>query len=190
MTKRKPYSLILASGGIDSTACIKFYKNIHFEVEVLFIDYGQMSRKQEYESLLSIASYYKVKLIKLTVSNSNKKFNGGEVIGRNAFLYFTALMNFSKETGVIATGIHSGTNYYDCSNKFINQLEAVFYDYSKGSISIGVPFINFNKREIWDYCDIQKVPVYLTYSCELGRAQPCGLCDTCKDLEALYAGKK
>jgi 7-cyano-7-deazaguanine synthase len=47
--------------------------------------------------------------------------------------------------------------------------------------------LDFSKRDIWKYCKIEKVPIHLTYSCELGKKQPCGNCDTCKDLEKIYA---
>jgi len=38
MTARKV--LVLASGGIDSTACLFYYKELGHEIEALFVDYG------------------------------------------------------------------------------------------------------------------------------------------------------
>ncbi|MEO8398272.1 MAG: 7-cyano-7-deazaguanine synthase [Ignavibacteriaceae bacterium] len=189
MKKNKNYVLVLASGGIDSTACINFYKNLQFEIEALFIDYGQLSKKKELDAITSIAEYYKINLIKIRVIN-NRKYRDGLILGRNAFLCFVALINFRKENGIIAIGIHSGTNYYDCSEKFSKQIQTLFDGYSQGTIKIGIPFLNFNKKEICDYCNFEKVPIYLSYSCELGEIQPCGNCSTCKDLQVIYASKK
>ena len=82
-------------------------------------------------------------------------------------------MNFSKKNGIIALGIHHGTVYYDCSEKFLKQTQDIFDEYTERTIKLGAPFLNFNKKEIWDYCQIEKVP-YLnsSYSCELGKKQP------------------
>lgn len=189
MKKINNYVLILASGGIDSTACINFYKKLQFDVDAVFVDYGQLSRKKEFQAISLIANYFKINLITINVTMNNE-FSDGYIPGRNAFLCSTALMNFKKENGIIAIGIHSGTAYYDCSENFSKQIQMIFDGYTQGAIKIGAPFLNFNKREIFDYCTYEKVPIHLSYSCELGLQQPCGICLTCKDLQKLYASEK
>ena len=189
MKKIKSYVLILASGGIDSTACINFYKKLNFEIEVLFIDYGQPSNRKEHHAISLITKYYQVKLFTIKVSNI-QKFKDGFIKGRNAFFMFTGLMNFSRKNGIISLGIHKGTNYYDCSEDFSIDLQKIFDKYSNETIKIGIPFLKFKKNEIFDYCLLENVPVNLTYSCELGLRQPCGKCLTCKDLIAIYDNKK
>lgn len=185
----KNYVLVLSSGGLDSTACIRFYKKLKFEVEALFIDYGQSASSLELKSIKKISNHYKIKLNKVQVKNYNK-FKDGVIPGRNAFLLFSALMNFKRPNGTIACGIHSGTNYFDCSKEFIEQIQELFEQYSQGTIKIGTPFLTFNKQEIFNYCISEKIPVELTYSCEVGNKKPCGKCATCKDLIAIYASKK
>lgn len=178
------YALILASGGIDSTACINFYKKLEFEIELLFIDYGQLSRKKEYLAIVSIANYYNVPINKIKIS-PNKQYNDGFILGRNAVLYFLALNNFKRTDGLIVTGVHAGTGYYDCSEEFSNQMQIIFDCYSNNTIKISTPFITFNKLDIKNYCQLESVPLHLTYSCELGKKQPCGICGTCKELISL-----
>ncbi len=39
------------SGGIDSTACINFYKKMEFNVEGIFFDYGLASNKINFNEL-------------------------------------------------------------------------------------------------------------------------------------------
>ena len=189
MKKNQHNIVVLASGGIDSTACINFYKKLKFNVEALFIDYGQVASDKEFEAVSSVSEYYKIKLVTVKVLNS-KKFKGGLINGRNAFLCFAALINFSKKSGIVALGIHKGTNYYDCSVEFSRQVQKIFDEYSHDTIKIGTPFINFNKADIFEYCRLENVPLHLTYSCELGKKQPCGTCSTCKDLMTIYASKK
>lgn len=188
MKNTSKYVLILASGGIDSTACIKFYRKLKFKVDVIFFDYGQTASKKEFSALKQISRTFKIIPRKVRLAKSNK-FKDGLVIGRNAFLIFSALMLFGKKSGILAIGIHKGTGYYDCSQAFIDQVQVIIDQYSQGTISLAAPFLNFNKKEIWDYCIMEKVPLQLTYSCELGENQPCNKCSTCKDLKKLYASK-
>lgn len=179
--------IILSSGGIDSTACIRFFQKMEFEVEALFFDYGQISKENELAALTSIAKFYGISFRNIVIRMEGQ-LKDGLIPGRNAVFYLTALMHLQKDCGIIASGIHTGTPYYDCSPSFLELIQGLFNGYSNGTVKASAPFLNFSKKEIWDYCQSEEVPVELTYSCELGKKQPCGLCDTCKDLEKLYAG--
>lgn len=189
MIKKKKHAIILASGGIDSTACINFYKNLNFDIFLIFFDYGQPSAKLEHKAISRIAHYYSIPFEKITIKNL-RQFSDGLILGRNAAFYFLALMHFDQSDGVISSGIHYGTGYYDCSQNFIDQVNKLIYEYSQDTIRAEAPFIDFTKKDILEYCFLQNVPLELTYSCELGKKQPCGICATCKDLIAIYALKK
>lgn len=175
------------SGGIDSTACLAFYLAQLFTVSTLFVDYGQISAKQESNAASSISNHYCVSLETIKVTGF-REWSGGYIPGRNAFLLYTALLAFKQSTGLIGIGIHAGTTYQDCSEPFVQHMQASFDLYTDGRIRIGAPFLKWDKREIWDFCQSVKVPLELTYSCELGRNQPCGECLSCKDTETLHAG--
>jgi len=177
---------ILLSGGIDSAACVAFYLEENFFVQCLFIDYGQTAAKREALSARVIAKRYNVSLSSIKWSGLRMK-NAGFISGRNAFLLLAALMEIPKDAGILAIGVHSGTNYYDCSPAFFHKMQSIFDSYTKGIIQIGTPFLKWTKRDIWSFCKSKKVPVELTYSCELGLEQPCGKCLSCHDLEILNA---
>jgi 7-cyano-7-deazaguanine synthase len=177
--------MVLLSGGIDSSACVAYYISQHLLVTALFVDYGQKSAKREIKAARLISKAYKVPLKVITIAGG-KRCGGGCILGRNAFLLYAGLMNFEYESGLIAIGVHSGTAYWDCSEDFILLMQNCFKTYSGGYISIDAPFLKWNKREIWDYCVSKKVPLKFTYSCELGKKQPCGQCLSCRDLESLY----
>jgi 7-cyano-7-deazaguanine synthase len=181
--------LVLSSGGIDSTGCIKFFKKMKFDVEAMFFDYGQISRRNEYKAVTDVANYFKVRLW-VTKIKAETEFSNGLIQGRNAVFYFSGLMNFKWKSGLIASGIHKGTPYYDCSDSFLKDIQRIFDGYSNGTVKASAPFLMFSKKEIWNYCKNEKVPLKLTYSCELGLTQPCGVCDTCKDLLEIYASSK
>jgi 7-cyano-7-deazaguanine synthase len=182
---KKRNVIVLSSGGIDSTACIHFYLKRKYEVTSLFVDYGQLSKNKEAKSSLNIAKYFNIPYRKIKIKNY-KSFSQGYIQGRNALLLTIALINSEFETGIIAIAIHSGTEYSDCSQYFVDHIQLLFDDYSKGTIKIGVPFINFYKYEIWKYCKKNNIPLNLTYSCELGLKQPCNKCSSCKDFLKLY----
>jgi 7-cyano-7-deazaguanine synthase len=189
MTVRKSRQkkvMVLLSGGIDSSACIAYYLSQRFLVTALFVNYGQKSAKREVRAARLISKAYRVplKVIKLS---GGKSWGGGCILGRNAFLLYAGLMNFKHENGLIAIGVHSSTTYWDCSEEFIKKIQDSFESYSKGCISVDAPFLKWNKKEIWNFCIKEKVPLEYTYSCELGKEQPCGQCLSCKDLEALNA---
>lgn len=178
--------LVLLSGGIDSTAMVHFYKTQGNSVSGLFIDFGQISGKREESASELIADFFKIKLYKVKCSGIDT-WKSGYIRGRNAFLLHTALMNFPFKRGIIAIGIHSGTNYIDCSHSFALMMQQSFDIYTDGQVNLGTPFIDWKKNEIYCYSQKKGIPLHLTYSCELGKEQPCGECISCKDLEALNA---
>lgn len=53
-------AFILLSGGIDSLACVNFYKALDYEVECIFCDYGQPASISEKQASQKIAVYYNV----------------------------------------------------------------------------------------------------------------------------------
>lgn len=177
---------MLFSGGIDSTACLSFYKERKLSVYGLFIDYGQPSAKRELDAVDTIAKQFDIRVVKTKLICS-KTFTDGLIVGRNAFLIITALLSLPKRAEIISLGIHSGTNYADCSKIFIQSMQDVINIYAHGSVQIDVPFIDWSKLDIIKYCKRNSIELENTYSCELGYDQPCNKCTTCKEIKELYA---
>lgn len=178
--------MVLLSGGIDSSACIQYYQENGFEVEGLFVDFGQLAVSRERKAVTRITKHYNIKSSVLT-NKGFPPFRDGEIQGRNLFLVSSALMFLKSRHAIIALGIHAGTNYIDCSELFVQKLNVILDMYSSGKTTLGAPFLSFTKAEIFEYSKIKGLPVELTYSCELGLQQPCGKCSSCKDLRTLYA---
>jgi 7-cyano-7-deazaguanine synthase len=183
MGKNNKAALVLSSGGIDSTACIKYYQDQGFEVQGFFVDYGQRARLREYESVQKIAAFYKIKIDSMTVQNHGT-LPYGEIKGRNAFFIMAALLTNHDFVGLISLGIHAGVPYYDCSNEFLKKISLIVSEYSDGQIKVDAPFINWDKKMIVSYCREVGVPMHMTYSCENGD-EPCGKCLSCLDRSAL-----
>ena len=177
------------SGGIDSTALIKYYLNLDYKVNGLYINYGQLSNSMEIRAVEKIGEHYGIQVAKSKI-DLNKNFKSGEIIGRNLMLLSIALTDFTYDYGTIAIGIHSGTNYSDCTPNFIKTTQESFDIYKDGRVQIEAPFMNMLKSDIWNFCIDQNVPLSLTYSCENGNIKGCGQCLSCKDKESLYEFSK
>ncbi|MFZ2147694.1 MAG: 7-cyano-7-deazaguanine synthase [Sedimentisphaerales bacterium] len=175
---------VLLSGGIDSTACVHFYKKNRSRLQAIFVDYRQQSALREWRAANDVARHYKISLSCFRWNGSKK--GSGELLGRNAFLIFGGLLEIGNRPGILAGGFHSGTTYYDCSVGFARKSQEILDGYANGKLQLGVPFLKWTKKEIWEYCKAEHIPMGLTYSCERGKKQPCGICHSCKDLEILY----
>lgn len=182
-------AFILVSGGIDSTMCIYHYQKIGYKVKGLFVDYGQPAAFNEGEAIKKISSYFDIE-IQTIKSDIKPIIDHGIIQGRNYLLLSIALACFPFQRGIISLGIHSGTKYADCSAGFISSNQKIIDLYSYGNVAIDCPFIQLNKRDIYNYFIKTKIPIALTYSCELGGNMPCGKCHSCKDIKVLQDESK
>lgn len=179
-------TVILLSGGIDSACLIPFLAPAHGPLDCLFVDYGQPSAEREHAAASRIATHFNVSLSTRAVTAAKRK-GPGMIAGRNAFLLLLALMEVPVSRSLIAIGIHSGTEYVDCSADFLGRMQGLADLYCHGTVRFLAPFVSWTKRDIWSYART-RIPLHETYSCELGLGQPCGRCLSCSDLEALNAG--
>ena len=186
---RRGRATVLLSGGIDSSTCLAYYLDEEFDVGAVFVSYGQVASTPELLAAKSVCRHFHVPLRVIRMEQTTAK-GPGLIIGRNAFLVCTAVLEAGENAGIVAIGIHSGTRYRDCSPLFVRELQRLFDVCTGGSVQIGAPFVRWTKRDIWQLAKRLKVPLSVTYSCERGRKQPCGKCDSCSDLEILRAGAK
>jgi 7-cyano-7-deazaguanine synthase len=178
--------IVLLSGGLDSAACTYYYINLGLKVKALFIDYGQRARKIEFQCANNIASYFEIPF-NCSKFECKRDFSQGEIKGRNAFLVLSALLAYPEMNGLISMGIHSGTQYYDCSEAFIVEMNRILEGYSDGRVILEAPFIKWDKKMIYNYIMNNRLPIHLTYSCENGTVTPCGNCLSCLARGALNA---
>ena len=106
MTSRR--AMVLASGGIDSTTCLFYYRELGHDVEALFVDYGHPANPAEYEHIDSLCKQNKfpLGLLKLSGTTIDSQW---EIRGRNAFFIITALMARPTFSGLLSLGIHGGS---------------------------------------------------------------------------------
>lgn len=177
---------VLASGGIDSTACINFYLNRHYKVLPLFVRYGQPACAAESRSIHAVCKHFGLNPRVVSVAGFSG-IRSGELCGRNLFLVSVAMMATQGSTNIISMGIHSGTQYFDCGADFARMTESMVSSYTDGRMTFGAPFLNWAKQDVFKYCTESDVPVEMTWSCEASSKKPCGTCLSCRDRERLLA---
>jgi 7-cyano-7-deazaguanine synthase len=178
-----PQAIVLLSGGIDSAACAHLLKAQGMTVEGVFLDYGQPAALREHVGARAIAEHLGISLFVIT-SRGPAKLGPGEVTGRNAFLIFSSMVLGPRREGILAIGIHSGTAYYDCSTAFMKAIGALVAEHTDGALTLLAPFLEWNKKQVFDYFTTAALPIDLTYSCEAGN-EVCAVCNSCKDRSAL-----
>ena len=184
MIKKFKQSIVLLSGGIDSAACLNYYLEAEFEVRCVHINFGQQTFRTEGECAKAIANHYNVPIDMIHV-NFEKIFLNGEIAGRNGAFLLLTLMKYPDFNGLVSLGIHDEVNYFDTKPNFVHCMQEIINSYTRGNVRLDVPFLNWNKRMVYDYAKTNGIPIELTYSCEVKESKPCGKCPSCLDREAL-----
>jgi 7-cyano-7-deazaguanine synthase len=181
---------VLASGGLDSTACLRYYLAESHRVNALWVDYGQPAARAEESAIEHITGFYGIPLQKVSIVGIDWPEMGSELFefrGRNMTLVALALNTTAMRTGLLALGIHQGTPFPDCSVTFVQQLGDLVAFLSDGCLRLDCPFLQWSKLDIARYAEANAVPIQLTYSCEKGSMPPCKECVKCRDAQEIFS---
>lgn len=176
---------ILLGGGIDSSALIPFYLSLGLNAVGIHFNYGQPSAAGERRAVKLIAKHYRIRA-RMVDLGFRLHIQRGEVRCRNALLLLSAAGLNEHPKMLISMGIHAGTHYYDCSYRFIDNIQVLLDGYFGGSVRFDAPFARFTKTGVYQYCERAKVPLELTFSCERRSDAPCGRCRSYKDRQRLH----
>jgi hypothetical protein len=102
-------SLILLSGGLDSTTALAAAARDRASPRALFVTYGQAADREERQAAAAVADHYSVEFETLAVTG--RQFGEGEIRGRNALLIHSALLAAPPRPTTIIIGIHAGAGY-------------------------------------------------------------------------------
>lgn len=174
---------VLFSGGIDSTSCIHLLKQDGYDVSGLFIDFNQPASRKERQCTETLSKTLEIPLQIIEVK-SNTNFESGELLGRNSFFVFSAILLGNCIDGLLTLGIHAGTPYFDCSPAFLERIDPLVQECTDGKVSLVAPFLHWSKDDVYSFFLSSGLPLSQTYSCEAGNA-PCGECASCKDRSRL-----
>lgn len=193
-------SLLLASGGLDST--VLAYKLLSEGKKVLpvFLKYGQHFADTEYNTLLdvlppSLLPHVKVINIEDIYKHSHSRMIKepnlwlDEVKADDLYLPYRNLLFLSIASSLAQTlgakEVYSAfinSNHakeIDCSKEFFDKLSEILTEY--GSIDIKMPFRDLSKADVIELGISLDVPIVKTYSCQASSKTPCGVCPNCVD---------
>ncbi|HZQ27887.1 MAG TPA: 7-cyano-7-deazaguanine synthase QueC [Acidimicrobiales bacterium] len=198
-------SVVVLSGGLDSTVCLALAVEQASPVTALTFDYRQR-HWVELDHAAGVAGYYgvehevvRLELPRWTSALTDKNVDVPEagasgdeipptyVPGRN-LIFLSVAAGVAEVHG--ADAVYLGVNaldysgYPDCRPEFIEAFtEAANLALKRGSeghlIDVRTPLMELAKAEIVQLGLERGAPLHLTWSCYRGGTVPCGRCDSC-----------
>ncbi len=198
-------SVLLASGGLDSTTMAYWLIKQGIDFIPLFINYGQHCAATEFNTLSKVLPESYSEKIECVDISAVYKYSSSKFIKaanlweeqivaddlyipyRNVLLLSVAAA-FSQTIGrchVYSAFINSNhAKEIDCSNDFFNRIETLLLGY--GTVKIHMPFRYYSKYEVAKIGIELGAPIGSTFSCQASSLIPCGACPNCVDrLEAI-----
>jgi len=211
-------AVVLASGGMDSTACLWWAKRRGYRLFALSVDYGQRHRRELASARrvagLAGARHFEVRLDLPWLETSSlvnaarplpdvplgRIGRGGipstYVPGRNTVLLS---LGVSLADAVGAEAVVTGANaldysgYPDCRPSFHRAFERVAREGTRRgaegrALRIEAPLLRLDKAGVVRLARRLGAPLAETWSCYRGGRRPCGACDSCKLRAKGFAG--
>lgn len=199
----KKKSLVLLSGGLDSTVSLAMACTKTQVQTALIFDYGQKAAKEEIKSAQKICQHYKIplKILPLPwlkeISKSaltDPDFDIPQkmhtikqvwVPNRNGvFLAIAASIAESFHWEIIITGFNKeeAQSFPDNSQKYMHLVNASLNYSTLNKVQVESYTKSLNKVEIVKKGIELKIPFHHIYSCYLGKAKMCSKCESCRRL--------
>jgi 7-cyano-7-deazaguanine synthase len=207
MTNNK--TLVLLSGGMDSSTAVGWAKRNSDLVEAVSFNYGQRHSK-EIQAAKQVAEHYDVDHTILDLRGAAEAFRGSAltsdinvpeghyadetmkltvVPNRNMImLSLAAGLAISRKMGRIVYAAHAGDHaiYPDCRPEFAALVGACIRIGNYEPPELQTPFIMHSKADIARIGNDMGVPFDLTWSCYKGRMFHCGNCGTCVERKEAF----
>ncbi|MBI2469754.1 MAG: 7-cyano-7-deazaguanine synthase QueC [Planctomycetes bacterium] len=203
----KNLAIVLVSGGMDScvTAAIA---NIHYQLALLHINYGQRTESRELKAFRDIASYYKIPEERILISDIDflSKIGGSSLTDPSmciqdaqpdkkeiptSYVPFrnTILLSIAVAWGEVigARKIFIGAveqdspGYPDCKPPYYKTFNELVRAGTRPTTSLTVetPLIDKTKAEIVKMGISLHAPLHLSWSCYKNTDNACGVCHSC-----------
>lgn len=196
-------SIVLLSGGLDSTVLLAKLVSENRRVFAMGINYGQR-HSRETEAAKAICAHYGVEYRLADLSNISSFFGKNSltdksvpvyegvynedgmkntvVPARNLLLISVATSwAIAEKCDTVAYAAHGGDHaiYPDCREEFAQKLDSVIRISDWHPVRLERPFVGMTKGEIVTLGTRLGAPLHLTWSCYNGGEKHCGKCATC-----------
>jgi len=195
-------TILIYSGGMDSTTLLYKLLADGDEVRAISFDYGQRHKK-ELDCAAQICKKLNVPHESIDVTNLKSLMRGSALTDRievpeghyedesmkqtvvpNRNMIFISLAiaaAVSAKFGRVAIAVHAGDHaiYPDCRPEFIEKIDATARIANYEAIEVHAPFLHISKGEIAKIGRTLSVPYELTWTCYKGLDEPCSKCGAC-----------
>ncbi len=185
-------SLLLMSGGIDSTLLLYELCDRQIPVTVLYFDYGQEAMK-EWEYVRKHCNHLRVKIEVMKLNETDlsgelgvggeRRYNDSVMIPNRNSVFLSLATSYALKNGLerIYYGAIGGTDpsYCDCQPLFVHQYNLLNMTSDLRCVQIRTPLITWNKEEIIDKLLSYGVNLTDVWTCERNGETPCGECTAC-----------
>jgi len=203
-------SVLLYSGGLDSTVLLYDLIDSGDEVLPIGIDYGQRHAK-ELEAAFDICQKLKLQSTQLDLGDLRLVMKGSSqtddsvdvplghyadpsmkvtvVPNRNMIMLSIACaLAVSEKADRICFAAHAGDHpiYPDCRPAFIHRLGEAMLISSYNPVRLDAPYQLWNKADIVKQGSKLGVPFEKTWSCYIGEDKHCGECGTCVERKEAF----
>lgn len=204
-------SVLILSGGIDSTVLLAHLLSEGRTVRALTVDYGQRHRR-EIDSARAVAAHHGVehKVADLravaalmganALTDSSQKVPEGHyeaesmkatvVPNRNMlFLSLAGSWAVATKSDSVVFGAHGGDHaiYPDCRPEFAAAMDKALGLCDWHPVRLERPFVDWDKAAIVRRGVELGAPLGLTWSCYVGGERHCGRCGTCVERREAFA---
>lgn len=199
-------SVILLSGGIDSTVLLAERLAAGDDVLAVFYRYGQLHLEREQQAMADVADHYQVqrRIVWLPDIFGTSALRGhGElphihaeqpdattVPARNLVFLATGVAvaeSIGARTVLFGATKDDAAGYIDCRAEFITAMSEAAYHGTATRIAVAAPYHHIPKRAVVDIGNTLNVPFGLTWSCYRGGDTPCGACGACQSRDEAMA---
>jgi 7-cyano-7-deazaguanine synthase len=189
-------TVLLYSGGLDSTVLLYWLREEGHEVHALGLGYGQRHLR-ELNAAFTICEKLHVPYEQAGITfpfggsiighfrdNPTGEFVGADTVvpGRNcAFLSLAISRALAIGAGAVAIGAHAGDAqlYADCREEFFVAFERLTWGTYGQPVALLRPFVGMSKATVVALGRKLRVPFDKTWSCYRGATAPCGECGAC-----------
>lgn len=192
----------LVSGGIDSTLMAVLAREESIRQYPLFIDYGQLSMKQEWKACRAVHGRYSLpepilmnlcgfgQVIRSGLTDPHARLNEDAFLpGRNLlFLLVGASYAYRVKASGVAIGLLSEEYrlFPDQTTSFLEQCEALLRLTLGYRVQVVAPLMRLSKLDVLELARVRGFEG--TYSCHSGKNEPCGVCISCREIENARKG--
>lgn len=204
---KKPDSVIIASGGLDSTTLLYYMvRKLGLSPIVLSFLYGQKHKKEldyltyHIEILKNSGAIIKYDTIAIE-SNGGSMFSASSLVNsgvnvldsetnkpttyvpnRNGImLSIAAAVAENNDIHEIYYGAQKQDtyHYWDTTEEFTQSFNGLLESNDRHQLTVLAPFVNMSKSEVVKIALDLEVDISKTWSCYNGGEKPCGICHTC-----------